>query len=69
MIFFGSEKMKKIINLEKNEREYRDRKEELELEKGDGLAIFLSAIRVFGPVILCFVVLFFVFTYLSLSII
>ena len=59
------EKLNKKIDVNRIEKEYREREEELELEKGDGFAIFLSAIVVFGPVVLIAIGLFFLFSYLA----
>jgi len=57
--------MKKYIDTEKIEKEFREREEDIELEKGDRLAIFLSALMVFGPVILAFFAIFFGLVFLS----
>ena len=67
MNFFNKDKMNKVIDVSKIEKDFREREDELELEKGDGLAIFLSALAVFGPVIIFFIVLFFIFAHLSIS--
>ena len=49
-MFFGS-KVKRVIDLEKAEEIYKSEEPE-PLERGDRLALFLAAVKVFGPVLL-----------------
>ncbi|WP_459129599.1 hypothetical protein [Guggenheimella bovis] len=68
-------KVKRAFDLQKeqNKARYAGREKELEafnnekheLEKGDALAIFLSAVIVFGPIFLFFIILL-VLVYISM---
>ncbi|MFV0401637.1 MAG: hypothetical protein ACK5LX_13625 [Oscillospiraceae bacterium] len=52
---------------EEDNGEPKVKKEPAKLEKGDGKAIFLAAIQVFGPIILVLIVLGFLFFWLAAS--
>jgi len=51
-MFFES-KVKRVVDVEKSEAEFKEIERE-PLEKGDGWALFLSALMIFGPILLFF---------------
>jgi len=57
-------KIKRVIDVEKAEETYKNREPE-PLEKGDGLAMFLAALRIFGPVLVVILGLFWLVEALS----